>query len=316
MAEVEYTSGSAARPRVRTVPELVVVGAASRDVTADDPRGWRLGGGVTYCALTAARLGIRTAALVGVDGLAARASELDLLRAAGAEVVLVRLPHGPVFENVEHPGGRLQTCLDPGHPVPVTALPVAWRSAPGWILAPVAREVPEAWAAVPPADAFVALGWQGLLRVLRAGDHVRRLPPAASPLLERADLVGVSRHDLDPATPFADLTTPLHSGAELIVTAGEDGGYLVAVAARRPARIVRYPPLRADAEVDPVGAGDTFLAGVVAARLALARRGKVPAPRGGDLRLAAAGASLVVEREGLLGVPTLSELACRLARSP
>ena len=51
-------------------PEVVVVGAASRDVAADDPRGWRLGGGVTYSALTTARLGLRTAALVGVDGAA------------------------------------------------------------------------------------------------------------------------------------------------------------------------------------------------------------------------------------------------------
>ncbi len=51
--------------------EVLHVGSASRDLTDDDPRGWRLGGGVTYAALTTARLGLRTAAVVGVDGVAA-----------------------------------------------------------------------------------------------------------------------------------------------------------------------------------------------------------------------------------------------------
>ncbi len=32
-------------------PEVVVVGSASRDLVRDDPRGWRLGGGVSYAAL-------------------------------------------------------------------------------------------------------------------------------------------------------------------------------------------------------------------------------------------------------------------------
>ena len=37
-------------------PDVVVVGAAARDIAPDDPRGWRLGGGVSYSALTTARL--------------------------------------------------------------------------------------------------------------------------------------------------------------------------------------------------------------------------------------------------------------------
>ena len=34
--------------------EVVHVGSACRDIAPDDPRGWRLGGGVTYAALTTA----------------------------------------------------------------------------------------------------------------------------------------------------------------------------------------------------------------------------------------------------------------------
>ena len=65
------------------LPDIVVVGAASRDRVEDDPRGWRLGGAVSYAALAIARLGLRVGALVGADAEAATARELDLLREAG-----------------------------------------------------------------------------------------------------------------------------------------------------------------------------------------------------------------------------------------
>ena len=75
-------------------PFVLVVGAASRDVTLEDPRGWRLGGAVTYGTLTLVRFGVRVRALVGVDAEAANAEELDLLRDAGAEIALAPLGHG------------------------------------------------------------------------------------------------------------------------------------------------------------------------------------------------------------------------------
>jgi hypothetical protein len=99
--------------------EVLVVGSAARDVVQDDPRGWRLGGGVTYGGLTLARLGLRPRVLVGVDRLAADAEELDALREAGADVRLVHLDRSPVFENVETPAGRIQTCIEPGDPLSV-----------------------------------------------------------------------------------------------------------------------------------------------------------------------------------------------------
>src|SRR6187401_1078831 len=87
-------------------PTLVIVGAATRDVAADDPRGWKLGGGVTYSAMAAAGVGVRVRALIGVDAVAATASELDTLRAAGIDVLLVPLESGPIFDNRRTPSGR------------------------------------------------------------------------------------------------------------------------------------------------------------------------------------------------------------------
>ena len=106
--------------------EVLHVGAACRDIAEDDPRGWRLGGGVTYAALTTARLGLRTAAVVGVDSVARTAEELHLLRDAGVELSLVPLSEGPIYHNVETPAGRVQTCVQPARRSRVQALPELW----------------------------------------------------------------------------------------------------------------------------------------------------------------------------------------------
>ena len=169
------------------VPAIVVVGAASRDIAEDDRRGWRLGGGVSYGALTIAQLGIPTAAIIGVDAEASRATELDLLRQAGVDVRLVPLEHGPVFVNQERPGEpRIQLCVSVSDTIPVAA-PDAWRAARGWLFAPVAAELTPEWAAVPDTSAVVAVGWQGLLRELVNGEPVRRVAPVPDPLVARAD---------------------------------------------------------------------------------------------------------------------------------
>jgi sugar/nucleoside kinase (ribokinase family) len=296
-----------------SAPEVVVVGAAARDVAADDPRGWRLGGGVTYGALTVAGLGLRTVALVGVDEPAATATELDLLRQRGVDVRLVPLARGPVFDNRETPAGRVQTCVQPSDPLPVTAVEPEVRTARAWLFAPVADELPEAWADVPDPKDLVGLGWQGLLRELVAGERTRRRAPRANRLVERADIVGVSHLDVEPGTAIEAMLAVCRPGATLVLTDGADGGLIVSVPAvgERPA-FRRYPAIAPETVVDPVGAGDTFLAALLAAR-AFPNRLAGPKGRDGDLRLAAAAGSLVVEGPGLLGVPELGAIARRLA---
>lgn len=289
-------------------PQVVVVGSAARDLTPDDPRGWRLGGGVTYSALAAARLGVATAAVIGVDEPAAAASELDLLREASVEIVLARLARSPVFDNVETPEGRVQHGAEPGDPIPASSLPPAWRDAPAWILAPVADELPGAWAAIPPPGAQVALGWQGILRDVPRGGLVRRRVPSRSALLERATIVGVSRHDVDPATTIDDLRDFLHPGATLVMTHGDEGGRVSAGADGPHDR--SYEALPAGLVADPTGAGDVFLATLLTARSFPALFPGQPA-LDRDLRLASAAASLVVEGPGLDAVPWRRDVIAR-----
>ena len=300
--------------RPAQVPTVVVVGAASRDLTDDDPRGWRLGGGVSYSALTTARLGLPTGAIIGVDALAARAAELDLLRVAGVDVHLVPLERGPVFVNIERPDGRLQLCRERSDSIPIEAVPDAWRAAPGWLLAPVAAELPEAWADVPATSAIVGVGWQGLLRELTPDSAVRHLRPGPNRILGRADIVGLSRDDVDEATDLAYLCRLLRPGATLAVTQGDNGGLVLEATQDGPGHPRYYPPVRSHNPIDPTGAGDVFLAALAAARFEPRLVGhRIDA--GFDLLLAAAAASLVLEGPGMLGVPDRAAVRQRIAAS-
>jgi sugar/nucleoside kinase (ribokinase family) len=306
---LQDSAGHGSTPRRRSV---LVVGAASRDLIPGVPRGWRLGGAVSYAALTLARLGFEVRAVVGVDAVAERAPELDLLRAAGARIELARLRRSPVFLNEQRPEGRRQTCLQPADPIPVEALPDEWRAFDGVMLAPVADELGDPWAEVIPARAIVALGWQGLLRSIVPGEVVRRRRPAASALVGRADLVGLSRADVDPELPIAALELPLGPDATILLTDAEHGGFIATPGHPSGRRWRSYPAIHADAVVDSTGAGDVFLATLLAARLDR----RLGGPRGGglDLRLAAAAGSLTVEGSGLFGVPDLVSVVRRATR--
>ncbi len=297
----------------RTI-EVVHVGSASRDLTSEDPRGWRLGGGVTYAALTTARLGLRTAALIGVDATGAASTELDLLRSAGVDLVVDPLAASPVFTNQETPAGRVQICHAVGDPVRVRDLPPAWRAAKAWSLVPVAGEIHDEWAAAVPAGAYLALGWQGFLRDLVAGERVVRRVPGPSALLRRADMVGVSHHDIAAGTSLAALEGYLHPGARLLVTEGSQGGLMIQVGDGGAREVLRYRPTATDGETDPTGAGDTFLAALLASVLRPAIVGRPRSRRSPDLRFAAAAGSLAVEGPGLAGVPDRAAVLVRRAR--
>jgi sugar/nucleoside kinase (ribokinase family) len=312
------------QPRARTgrgTPDVVIVGAAARDIAIADPRGWRLGGSVTYGSLLAARLGARVGALVGADAEAARAHELDLLRAAGVEIVLVDLSVGPVFDNIETAAGREQVGHAASDRLPAAALPERWRTCATFLLAPVAGEIGPEWADAVPRDALVGLAWQGLLRGITPGRPVEPLPPRPGPLIARADVGSVSIEDLRAGGGALDelLVRP---GQELTITADAAGAlHLV----RRPRGFVirRLPAVPARHTVDRTGAGDAFHTVWVLARMARGPLGAGPpgagppgaGPLGSGraLHLAALAGSLAVETVGLEGLPGRVDMARRIA---
>ena len=255
-------------------------------------------------------------AIIGVDRVTERAEEFDLLRAAGVTIELEPIGQGPVFDNRETPSGRIQTCIQPGDPLPVVAIRPAWSRAPSWLIVPVSAETRPDWAAAVPSLAQLTLGWQGLLRVLVAGRRTRRKPPEQTALVSRADIVGVSRHDLGWNASVHDALRLLRPGARLIVTDGARGGAIGTAGDPARSRQLRYRALPAR-QVDPTGAGDVFLAAFAAASLIPGRASSSgSAPTADDARWAAAAAALAVEGVGLAAVPDRAAVEARLRAEP
>jgi sugar/nucleoside kinase (ribokinase family) len=294
------------------IPDVVIVGAATRDLSDTDPRGWMAGGGVTYGALALSRMGLRVGVLIGLDEEARTARELDLIRDAGARIVEVPLDKGPVFRNIETPTGRIQLSEGPSDPVPSAALPEAWRRARSWVLAPVASEVLDDWADAPPGDACVAFAWQGALRTLIPGERVRPMDPGPSAIVRRADILSVSRHDIPGGLALRRIGGWMAPMSELLLTAGSLGGLLVRFESGGIVAVRAYPSVPAPVEIDPTGAGDTMLAGLVAARVVAGPEARVHAR---DLHLGALAASLLVEGPGMDSVPTSSRIRRRIEKA-
>lgn len=182
-------------------------------------------------------------------------------------------------------------------------LPPAWRRSPSWLLGPVADELGPEWSSVPAPDHHVALGWQGLLRNFRRDGLVRPRQPRVNPIVRRADLVVASVDDLPAGTPIADLRALLNPNGCLALTMGSRGGVMM-----RGRSVLRYRAVPANEEIDGTGAGDVFMAGLMAARVLMADRWQLE--RG--IRLAAAAAACSVEGSGLAAVPTASAVAAKL----
>jgi len=283
---------------VADAPTFVVVGAATRDVDAADSRGWKLGGGVTYSAIAAARLGVKVRALIGVDAEAAAATELDTLRAAGVDVLLVPLANGPVFENRPIPGGRQQFALGASDQLSPAFLPESWRSPDAALLAAVAGELTGDWAHVFGAATFVGLAGQGLVRRLHAGQEVVRLVFEHGPLVHRADAISLSREDVAIGAPaLRDFMRP---GQQLLVTHGKRGS-IILTRTETGLRGRYMPPLPPRKAIDATGAGDTFVAAWLAARLLVGDGWRAQT-------VASVLSSLVVTRTSLSDTPTSREL--------
>lgn len=290
-------------------PDVIVVGAATRDLTEEDPRGWFLGGGVTFSALALARLGLRIGLIIGLDPTARGAREVELIREAGAEIIEVPLDKGPIFINDESGPERVQTVMSTSDRIPTSVVPDAWRAASTWMLTPIASEIGPEWMAVPSPDACVAFAWQGELRVLADGAIVRPKLPGPSAFLARCDIVALSRHDLPMDFDLTTIGAWTKPRCDVLLTAGLAGGILLHFEDGRIVGGRAYPSVPSRVEIDPVGAGDTMLAGVVAARVA-ASAGDVRLGR--DLRLGAAISALLVEGVGIDSVPTLAQLGERI----
>ena len=233
-----------ARPAI----EVVHVGSACRDITPDDPRGWRLGGGVTYAALTTARLGLRTAAVIGVDEAGAGATSSTCCATPASTSSSSRSPRGrsSTTRDARRAGPDLPRARRAARR-PRLSRRRGWRRA-AWSLVPVAGEVPDDWAA---ASRRTRPGRRRLAGVPARARGRASGSRAARPARRRCVAPGRPRRG-EPSRrrvrdePGATLGGLLRPGADLLVTAGRAAAGCWSASARtaraRPSATCRPRP--------------------------------------------------------------------------
>lgn len=288
--------------------DFLAVGNATHDVT---PEGFRLGGTVSFAAVTAQRLGwhpgvltratldglVPPAAPIGPTGI--QTTGLPGTALAGIPFHVMPSPVTTTFVNIYREHGRVQVIQAIAGPVTPDGLPLEWTDVPVVLLGSIAQEIPPVWAGMFPS-ALMGIAPQGLMRRWDEAGHVSPGPwEDAEAFLARADAVILSREDVgDDDERIAWLA---QRARLLVVTDGwhgatvYQGGTSVQISAR-PA-----------VEVDPTGAGDVF---ATAFLLRLAETG--------DARVAARFANVVasmsVEAPGQAGIPLRSEVEAWLQR--
>jgi len=267
--------------------DYLVIGHVAHDLT---PSGPRLGGTVSYAALTARALGLR----VGAVSAFGKETALDAL--TGIPIISVASPQSTTFENIYTEHGRVQYLRAQATPVDFNSVPEAWRRTPIIHLAPLANEIdsslPKGFS--PMLLGITPQGW------MRQWDAEGRVSPSAwsnaEDALRQANAVVMSREDVGGDDELIEHMA--HQTRLLVVTEGAAGSVLHWHGDRR-----RFRALQVE-EVDATGAGDIYAAAF------FVRLHNTHDPWEAA-RFATLLASYTVTRVGLDGIPTAKEIrAC------
>ena len=272
-------------------PQYLVIGNVTKDLVADGS--FRLGGTATYAALTAARLGLRTAVLTSCE-----AELTPLANEPSVCVQRVSSASTTTFENIYSGWSRRQFIRSEAAMLKPEHLPVAWRHTPIVHLGPIAHECDPALAQALQSD-LLGITPQGWLRMWDGDGLVYPNPYACAPELVRsADVVVLSMEDL--GNDRAALAHYARLARLLVLTLGPDGAMLI-----QQGRETRVPAFDVP-EADPTGAGDVFAAAFM-----------IRYHETGDALVAATFAncvaSFVIESVGPANVPTRGQVQKRLA---
>jgi len=264
--------------------DYLVIGHITQDVT---PTGLRLGGTVTFSALTARALGLR----VGIVTAAEHDISLNVLD--GVTVVIVPSEHTTTYENIYGKDGRKQILHHQAAHIPFESVPKAWRNTSILHLGPLAQEL-DAQLPKDFAPSLLGVTPQGWMRKWDAQGNVSSCKwESAEMLLPQAGAVVTSREDVGGDDDLIESMS--HQTRVLVVTEGRAGAALYW---NGDCRRFRAPQVN---EVDTTGAGDIFAAAFFF-RLFTTRD---PWEAG---RFATQLAARSVLRFGINGIPTQKEI--------
>jgi sugar/nucleoside kinase (ribokinase family) len=222
------------------VPDLVLAGHIVKDVC---PEGWQPGGGVSFGAVQAQRLGLNVAVVTSCS------PDVDPERLfPGVDWRIVPSDQSTSFDNRYAGGRREQRVVSQARQIRDDDVPPDWRASPIVLLTPVYHDVDPAIARAFSPESLVGVAPQGWLRRLENG-RVRIDTVEDAPGWLAGDVVFVSEEDVADPASVAGWQSRVPA---VVLTRGSAGCTVWSAAGRRD---VTAPQM---AEVDPTGAGDVF----------------------------------------------------------
>ena len=273
-----------------TQPDFLAIGHVAKDVT---DKSFRLGGSVTYSALTASRLGLKVAVVTSAG------PDLNLAAAfEGIEVCCLESPVTTTFRNIYEKGQRRQFLQAVGRRLSASDVPRAWLTTPLVHLCPVADELDTDLATLFP-NAIMGVTPQGWMRRWdEQGLVLAKEWQEAEKVLAHTSVLILSEEDI---APYPSIIEGYAGKVPvLVITEGDKGARVHSEGQWH--HIPAFPTV----EVDPTGAGDVFAAAYL---VHYAKKRDAIA----SARFANCVASFAVEAEGTEGIPTLEQVEERLA---
>lgn len=297
--DVRPTAGAAGADPV----DILLIGHVTRDLVSADPDGpYRLGGTVSFAAITALRLGRQPTIITR----AAADTDLSELPAA---VDLRVLPSATTstFANIYTPLGRVQYLYTPAAHIVAADIPVALRRPRAVLLGPLTNEIHPDVAAIFDPKALVAAVPQGWMRRWQADGRVyHQAWESADAILPHLGVLVLSLEDID--HDLRRLDPFFQHIALIVVTEYRDGSTIYQRQPDGQIRETKIPPRPAN-EVDPTGAGDIF------ATAFLIRLQETGDPLQAA-RFANVTASFGVEHVGVAGIPDREQVLAYMAAHP
>ncbi|NQT25228.1 hypothetical protein HQ585_07730 [candidate division KSB1 bacterium] len=240
-------------------PSVLIVGSATIDtIVQENQKTRKIGGAVTYAGLTFKKLGLDVTVLSNI-GLRDR-SIIDLYRRSGIRLIRGKTISTTRFVNHLKDGNRTQEMprkarrIDPSKYYPVI------KTFDHILLGPLHPEDfhPDFLSYLSFSNKLVTLDLQGYIRRIQHGRVTTGVSKHLHSALYAADVVKSSIRELETVLAkykmeAEDLVQEFKL-SELIVTSGQNGGFLLASTGDK----IEFTAKKIEAERDPTGAGDVF----------------------------------------------------------
>ena len=292
-----------ARQNAQSAPDVLLLGHVTRDLVGETiESGYRLGGTVSFAAITSLRMGRRPTIITR----AATPADLAELPDSVGRIVLPSAETS-TFANIYTPTGRVQYLFARADDIRAADIPEGCRDARIVLLGPLVNEIGADIAPLFGEETLVAAVPQGWMRRWdESGRVFAKRWESAPDILPFVDVLVASMEDID-----FDLRrlTPLFQWVPLIVmTEYRDGSTIYQRQPDGSIEVTKIAP-RPASEVDPTGAGDIFATAFI-----------IRLQETGDpiesARFANVTASYGVEHLGVFGVPSRATVMAYMEKYP